>query len=92
MRRAGLLSNKDQGGTTVQAVTDTTDTDTAQKETVTQATRFDLNAAVSEEGSNFSAGERQLLALCRALVKESKVIIMVCVPLNWRRIKLTVPP
>jgi len=31
---------------------------------------------VSEEGSNFSAGERQLLALCRALVKQSRVIVM----------------
>jgi ABC-type multidrug transport system fused ATPase/permease subunit len=39
-------------------------------------TRFDLNSMVSEEGSNFSAGERQLLALCRALVKQSRVIVM----------------
>jgi ATP-binding cassette, subfamily C (CFTR/MRP), member 1 len=38
--------------------------------------RFDLNSKVSEEGSNFSAGERQLLALCRALVKQSRVIVM----------------
>ena len=39
-------------------------------------TRFDLNSMVTEEGSNFSAGERQLLAMCRALVKQSKVIVM----------------
>jgi ABC-type multidrug transport system fused ATPase/permease subunit len=65
LRRAGLLSNK------VAA------TNTTEDEGVTQATRFDLNASVSEEGSNFSAGERQLLALCRALVKESRVIVMV---------------
>jgi len=39
-------------------------------------TRFDLNSMVSEEGSNFSAGERQLLALCRALVKQSRIIVM----------------
>lgn len=49
----------------------------AKKARANLATRFDLEAPVSEEGSNFSAGERQLLALCRALVKESKIIVMV---------------
>jgi len=38
--------------------------------------KFRLDATVADEGSNFSAGERQLLALCRALVKNSKVIIL----------------
>jgi ABC-type multidrug transport system fused ATPase/permease subunit len=71
LRRAGLLSNK---GSKVQEVAETNAT---ENEAVAQATRFDLNATVSEEGSNFSAGERQLLALCRALVKESRVIVMV---------------
>lgn len=27
-------------------------------------------------GSNYSAGEKQLLALCRALVKNSKIIVL----------------
>ncbi|KAK7691491.1 hypothetical protein QCA50_004890 [Cerrena zonata] len=38
--------------------------------------KFSLDAAVSDEGSNYSAGEKQLLALCRALVKNSKIIVL----------------
>ncbi|KAG8979667.1 hypothetical protein FRB94_011257 [Tulasnella sp. JGI-2019a] len=38
--------------------------------------KFQLDATVADEGSNFSGGERQLLALCRALVKNSRVIIL----------------
>jgi len=38
--------------------------------------KFSLDATVSDEGSNFSAGEKQLLALCRALVKNSRIIVL----------------
>ena len=38
--------------------------------------KFSLDSVVGDEGNNFSAGERQLLALCRALVKDSKVIVL----------------
>jgi ATP-binding cassette subfamily C (CFTR/MRP) protein 1 len=37
-----------------------------------------LEASVGDEGANYSAGEKQLLALCRALVKNSRIIILVC--------------
>lgn len=39
--------------------------------------RFDLNMTVEDEGANFSAGEGQLIALGRALVKGSKIVVMV---------------
>ncbi|KAG6916302.1 hypothetical protein DXG01_007459 [Tephrocybe rancida] len=38
--------------------------------------KFSLDSTVGDEGSNFSVGEKQLLALCRALVKNSRIIIL----------------
>ncbi|KAI8970550.1 multidrug resistance-associated ABC transporter [Trametes punicea] len=38
--------------------------------------KFSLTSTVSDEGSNYSAGEKQLLALCRALVKNSRIIVL----------------
>ncbi|PIL27467.1 ATP-binding cassette transporter [Ganoderma sinense ZZ0214-1] len=38
--------------------------------------KFSLDSLVSDEGSNYSAGEKQLLALCRALVKNSRIIVL----------------
>lgn len=38
--------------------------------------KFSLDSPVNDEGSNFSAGEKQLLALCRALVKNSRIIVL----------------
>jgi ATP-binding cassette subfamily C (CFTR/MRP) protein 1 len=48
------------------------------KEDQASEAKFSLDSVVSEEGGNFSAGERQLVALCRALVKDTRIIVMVC--------------
>ncbi|KZW00021.1 ABC protein [Exidia glandulosa HHB12029] len=39
-------------------------------------TRFTLETVVESEGANLSVGERSLLSLARALVKDSKVIVL----------------
>jgi ABC-type transport system involved in cytochrome bd biosynthesis fused ATPase/permease subunit len=36
-----------------------------------------VKVLIVSQGSNYSAGEKQLLALCRALVKNSAIIVLV---------------
>jgi ATP-binding cassette subfamily C (CFTR/MRP) protein 1 len=38
--------------------------------------RFTLDTAVDEDGSNFSAGERSLISLARALVRDAKIVVL----------------
>ncbi|GMG40202.1 unnamed protein product [Ambrosiozyma monospora] len=38
--------------------------------------QFHLDQEVKDDGENFSLGERQLIALARALVKKAKILIM----------------
>jgi ABC-type multidrug transport system fused ATPase/permease subunit len=38
--------------------------------------RFNLDMQIDEEGLNLSVGERSLVSLARALVKDSKVVIL----------------
>lgn len=38
--------------------------------------KFHLDQIVEEDGANFSLGERQVLALTRALVRQSKILIL----------------
>ncbi|CDZ97117.1 Multidrug resistance-associated protein/mitoxantrone resistance protein, ABC superfamily [Phaffia rhodozyma] len=38
--------------------------------------KFKLDAMVQDEGANFSAGERQLIALARVVVRDSKIVIL----------------
>lgn len=41
-----------------------------------QASRFALETAIEDEGSNLSVGERSLVSLARALVKGSKIVVL----------------
>ena len=40
------------------------------------APRFTLDSSIEEEGSNLSIGQRSLVSLARALVKDSKILIL----------------
>jgi ABC-type multidrug transport system fused ATPase/permease subunit len=44
--------------------------------TPTPVSRFTLDTQVDEDGSNFSAGERSLVSLARALVRDAKIVVL----------------
>ena len=46
----------------------------------TPTSRFNLDTAIESDGANLSVGERSLLSLARALVKDSKVVGMYLYP------------
>ncbi|ORY70608.1 ABC transporter [Leucosporidium creatinivorum] len=41
-----------------------------------QASRFTLETPIEDEGANLSVGERSLVSLARALVKDSKIVVL----------------
>jgi len=53
--------------------------DDAKPHEATEATasgRFTLDTVIEDEGNNLSVGQRSLVSLARALVKDSKVLIL----------------
>lgn len=44
--------------------------------TATPVNRFNLDTVIDSEGANLSVGERSLLSLARALVKDCRIVIL----------------
>ena len=51
-------------------------TDVLSDDITLASSRFDLDSPVESDGANLSVGERSLLSLARALVKDSKIVIL----------------
>lgn len=64
LRRAGLIDESK-----IQAVS-------KQSKDDENLHKFHLDQSVEDDGSNFSLGERQLIALARALIRDSKILIL----------------
>ena len=74
LRQADLVPSSPTTDTA--AITDTdTDSKTPEISTKTEVSRINLDSVVEEDGLNFSLGQRQLMALARALVRGSQIII-----------------
>ncbi|KAM6504236.1 ABC transporter [Amanita muscaria] len=52
------------------------DIDKTQKEEQRSTNHFTLDTVIEDEGANLSIGQRSLVSLARALVKDSKIIIL----------------
>ena len=52
------------------------DDESGTRATIPNAPRFTLDSPIDEEGSNLSIGQRSLVSLARALLKDSKILVL----------------
>ncbi|KAI7968222.1 hypothetical protein EIK77_010392 [Talaromyces pinophilus] len=70
LRKSHLIGEQPEGGSEVEE----SDEEKTQQQSQ-NSNRIQLDTTVDEEGLNFSLGQRQLMALARALVRNSRIII-----------------
>lgn len=70
LRRSYLVDNSKRASVL------TSDSDLEEHGSDTPVNRFTLDSVIEDEGGNLSIGQRSLVSLARALVKETKVLIL----------------
>lgn len=66
LRRSYLVGSNTRSSLDMQTMDETED----------RSEKFTLDTIIESDGANLSVGERSLLSLARALVKDSKVVIL----------------
>jgi ABC-type multidrug transport system fused ATPase/permease subunit len=77
LRRSHLIQeNTNNGDVEESTITEKSGTGEASSPQQNKQEKLTLDSPVNENGSNFSLGQQQLITLARALVRNSKLIIM----------------